>query len=184
MRFSRLFPVATAAMVLAAVPALAKEYPIGKPVKQAGMEISSVYLQPIEMDPPGMMRAAADSDVHLETDIHATAGNKNGFADGEWVPALRVSYEVVKLAGDQEVGGQKVSGPMMMMVADDGPHYGDNVKLFGPGKYRMTVTIAPPGPAQHFGRHVDKETGVGPWFAPFKVSEDFVFAGIGKKGAY
>jgi len=165
--------------LLAAVPALAREYPIGKPVKQNGMEISSVYLQPIEMDPPGMMRTAADSDIHLESDIKATAGNKNGFADGEWVPALAVRYELVKLDGNQ-----KAEGPMMPMVANDGPHYGDNVKLSGPGKYRLTVFIAPPGPEQHFGRHVDKETGVGSWFKPFGVTQDFVFAGTGKKGGY
>ena len=167
------------AVALAAPAALAREVPIGKPVKQAGLEISSVYLQPIEMEPPGMMRAASESDIHLETDIKATAGNKNGFADGEWVPALVVGYELTKLDG-----GQKLTGELMPMVANDGPHYGDNVKLPGPGRYRLTVSIAPPGEAQHFGRHVDKETGVGPWFKPFQVSEEFTFAGTGKKGAY
>lgn len=167
------------ALILAGGSAAAREVPIGQPTKQAGMEISSVYLQPIEMDPPGMMRAAADSDVHLETDIKALKGNRNGFPDGEWVPALSIRYELVKLDG-----GQKIEGPLMAMVANDGPHYGDNVKLFGPGKYRLTVFVAPPGPEQHFGRHVDKETGVGPWFAPFEVRQDFTFAGTGKKGAY
>jgi len=165
--------------LLAALPAAAREYPIGKPDKQAGMEISSVYLQPIEMDPPGMMRAAAESDIHLETDIKAMAKNKNGFADGEWVPGLSLRYEIVKLDSND-----KAAANMMPMVANDGPHYGDNVKLFGPGKYRLTVFIAPPGTDSHFGRHVDKETGVGPWFAPFSVTREFVFAGTGKKGAY
>jgi len=36
----------------------------------------------------------------------------------------------------------------------------------------------------HFGRHVDKETGVGEWTKPFDVTQEFVFAGTGKKGAY
>ena len=172
-------PMLSTLALLAAAPAVAREYPIGKPVKQLGMEISTVYLQPIEMDPPGMMRVASDSDIHLETDIKAIGGNPNGFPDGEWVPALAVRYELVKLDN-----GQKIQGPMMAMVANDGPHYGDNVKLFGPGKYRITVFVAPPGPDQHFGRHVDKETGVGAWFKPFQVSEEFTFAGIGKKGGY
>ena len=35
-----------------------------------------------------------------------------------------------------------------------------------------------------FGRHVDKETGVGPWFKTFELTYDFTFAGIGKKGGY
>jgi periplasmic iron binding protein len=173
------YPLAALLTLAGALPAAAREYPVGPATKQAAMEVSTVYLQPIEMDPPGMMRAAADSDVHLETDVHATAGNKNGFADGEWVPALALSYTLTKIDTKQTV-----SGTMMPMVANDGPHYGDNVKLFGPGRYRLTVTVAPPGPEQHFGRHVDKETGVGPWFAPFQVTQDFVYAGIGKKGGY
>ena len=40
--------------------AFGKEYPIGKPQEVAGMNVAAVYLQPIEMDPPGMMRAAKE----------------------------------------------------------------------------------------------------------------------------
>jgi uncharacterized protein involved in high-affinity Fe2+ transport len=78
------------------------------------------------------------------------------------------------------------SGDFMPMVANDGPHYGDNVKLMGPGKYRLHLTISPPGsdPHMQFGRHVDKETGVGPWFQTFSADFDFTYAGTGKKGAY
>src|SRR3546814_8656519 len=82
--------------------ALAVEYPIGEPAQKGGMEIGAVYLQPIEMDPPGMMRPAKDSDVHLEADIHATADNKTGFPEGAWVPHLVVKLEI------QKVGSQKV----------------------------------------------------------------------------
>src|SRR4051794_1380549 len=66
--------------LLAASMTEAKEYPVGKPQSQGGMEVDAVYLQPIEMDPPGMMRDAKDSDVHLEADIKASKDNKNGFA--------------------------------------------------------------------------------------------------------
>ena len=46
---------------LFAIPlASAREYPIGEPQQCAGMEVGAVYLQPIEMDPPGMMRPAAE----------------------------------------------------------------------------------------------------------------------------
>ncbi|MDM9558037.1 MULTISPECIES: iron transporter [Bordetella] len=161
--------------------ALAVEYPIGEPAQKGGMEIGAVYLQPIEMDPPGMMRPAKDSDVHLEADIHATADNKTGFPEGEWVPYLVVKYEIQK-SGSPNV--QK--GLLMPMVANDGPHYGDNVKLEGPGKYKLKYFIAPPGAdhASHFGRHTDKETGVGPWFEPFELEYEFVYAGTGKKGGY
>ena len=171
--------VVAAALAVAAGAARAKEYPIGKHTIQQGLEVAAVYLQPIEMDPPGMMRAAAESDVHLEADVKATKDNRNGMPDGDWVPFLSVKYELTKIDG-----GQTASGAMMKMVANDGPHYGDNVKLFGPGKYKLKLSIAPPDAADHFGRHVDKETGVAEWFKPFEVTQEFTFAGTGKKGAY
>ncbi|HUO54548.1 MAG TPA: iron transporter [Rhodoblastus sp.] len=161
--------------------AVAKETPVGEAKSVAGMEIGAVYLQPIEMDPPGMMRDAKDSDVHLEADIHAGKDNTNGFAKGDWIPYLVVKYELTKEGSDQ-----KRAGDFMPMVADDGPHYGDNVKMMGPGRYKLVLHIAPPSanPHAHFGRHVDKETGVGPWFKPFDAEFDFTYAGTGKKGAY
>jgi uncharacterized protein involved in high-affinity Fe2+ transport len=158
----------------------AKETPVGKAQSVSGMEIGAVYLQPIEMEPPGMMRDAKESDVHLEADIKAEKGNTNGFAQGDWVPYLSVTYALSK-----EGDSQTRQGDFMPMVASDGPHYGDNVKLMGPGKYKLVLHISPPGSGHsHFGRHVDKETGVGPWFKPFDVEYDFTFAGTGKKGAY
>ena len=176
MRINRAVPVILA---LAAPFAAAKEYPIGAPQACGGMEIGAVYLQPIEMDPPGMMRAAAQSDVHLEADIAATADNPNGFQEGSWIPYLRVAYELRKDGSDQVL-----KGDFHGMVASDGPHYGDNIKLLGPGKYHLTYTILPPSEASMFGRHVDKETGVAPWFETCNVEYDFTYAGIGKKGGY
>ena len=178
----RLLPCAAllAATAFAAGPAAAKEYPIGKPQTAAGMEVAAVYLQPIEMEPAGMMREAKDSDVHMEADIKAADDNANGFAKGDWIPYLVVTYALEK--DGKEVG----KGDFMPMVANDGPHYGDNVKLAGPGKYTLTLDIQPPSANMHahFGRHVDKETGVGPWFKPLKLKYDFVYTGTGKKGGY
>lgn len=166
-----------AATLFSAGSASALEYPIGEPQEAGGMEVAAVYLQPILMEPAHMMRAAADSDVHLEADIHATKDNKNGFANGDWVPNLTISYVLTK-------GGVKVSeGPLMPMVASDGPHYGDNVKLDGPGEYNLVFKIAAPD-GMMFGRHVDDETGVAKWFEPFETSYDFTFTGVGKKGGY
>ncbi|WP_018608710.1 iron transporter [Uliginosibacterium gangwonense] len=173
--------VLSAALAGFAAPADAVEYPIGKPQQMAGMHIGAVYLQPVVMEPEGMMRDAKDSDVHLEADISALASNVNGFPEGSWVPYLVVGYELTK-KGSPDV----VKGDMMPMVANDGPHYGDNVKLSGPGQYHLKLTIAPPSANMHnhFGRHVDRQTGVGPWFKPFIAEYDFTFAGIGKKGGY
>lgn len=172
----RVAGLAVAALATLPLTATAKEYPIGRPIDAAGMEIGAVYLQPIEMAPPNLMAPAGKTDIHLEADIHALASNANGFAEGDWVPYLRIRYKLTK------AGGKTVSGKLIPMVASDGPHYGDNVKLDGVGKYHLTFTILPPGPV--FGRHVDKETGVAPWFTPLTTNYDFVFAGVGKIGAY
>jgi len=178
-RWHKAGPAIALAAALACAPAFALETPIGKPQHQAGMEIAAVYLQPVPMEPAGMMRAVADSDIHLEADIHAQSDNANGFPDGAWMPYLGVKYEITKQGSTQ-----KLTGELMPMVANDGPHYGDNVKLMGPGKYKLKLTVEPPGTTNHFGRHTDKETGVGPWFKPFSVEYEFTYAGIGKKGGY
>ena len=65
------------------------------------MEIGAVYLQPITMEPEGMMRKASDSDVHLEADIHAVKNNPTGFAEGDWMPYLQVTYELTKAGTTQ-----------------------------------------------------------------------------------
>jgi len=162
--------------------AFAVEYPIGMPQQRHGMEIAAVYLQPVTMEPDGMMRKAEESDVHMEADIRALAGNANGFEEGAWIPYLAIRYEIGKKGGSE-----KISGDFMPMVANDGPHYGDNVKLMGPGKYTVKLRISPPGAgghSGHFGRHSDRLTGVGPWFKPFEVEYEFAYAGTGKKGGY
>jgi len=165
----------------AAGEARALEYPMGEPVVAGGLEVAAVYLQPVEMDPPGMMRAAAESDIHLEADIQATSDNPNGFSEGDWVPYLVLEYELTRIDT-----GETLKGVMMPMVASDGPHYGDNVKLMGFGNYRLVLHVAPPSANTHahFGRHIDRETGVQPWFEPFTAEYEFTFAGTGKKGSY
>ena len=164
---------------LSAGAAQAAEFPIGKAVERNGMEIGAVYLQPVVMAPmlPGM-GMAAHADIHLEADIRALKDNPNGFGPGEWVPYLGIVYRLQKLGS--EWGG---FGAFMPMVASDGPHYGANVKLNGPGKYRLTYRIAPP-PYQGFYRHTDKETAVAEWWEPFDVSWEFTYVGVGKKGGY
>ena len=159
----------------------AVEYPIGTPQQRQGMEVAAVYLQPVTMEPEGMMRPADQSDIHLEADIHALAGNPQGFDEGFWMPYLVVHYELSK-----DESAQKLSGELMPMTANDGPHYGDNVKLMGPGRYHLKFMIEPPSmnAHAHFGRHTDRLTGVRPWWKPFEVEYDFVYVGLGKKGGY
>lgn len=162
---------------VAVTAARAAEFPIGEPVEKNGMEIGAVYLQPVIMEPmmPGMKM---ETDVHIEADIRALPGNGNGFGPGEWVPYLSIAYEITKEDSDF-----RIFGSFMPMVASDGPHYGANVKLDGPGKYHVAYRISPP-PFKGFYRHIDEETGVGEWWAPFNVEWDFAFLGVGKKGGY
>ena len=177
-----LSPMLTGCLLLFSHLVQSAEYPIGVPEQRFGMEIVAVYLQPVRMEPEGMMRPAEESDVHLEADIRALDINANGFAEGEWIPYLHVTYEVTK-----EGASDSISSDFMSMVANDGPHYGDNVKLQGPGKYHVKYTIYPPNAPEnpggmHFGRHTDRQTGVRPWFETFSVEFDFIYAGIGKRG--
>lgn len=181
MTLNRLLPPLSLALCISPAfsPAFAIEYPIGQPQFCGGMEIAAVYLQPIEMEPAGMMRPAAESDVHLEADIHATENNVNGFQEGSWMPYLQVAYELTK-QGSADI----IKGVFHPMVANDGPHYGENIKMLGAGKYHLKFTILPPSAQSMFGRHVDKETGVAPWFKQYVSEYDFTYAGTGKKGGY
>jgi uncharacterized protein involved in high-affinity Fe2+ transport len=164
------------AAALTAGTVFANEVPIGEPVEKNGMEIAAVYLQAVTMEPnqPGMTPA----DIHLEADIHAIKGNNNGFAEGEWMPYLGITYHIRKVGSDWSTVGRFIP-----MVAADGPHYADNVRLDGAGKYQLTYRIDPPS-YQGFHRHTDKETGVGQWWVPFETQWEFTYVGTGKKGGY
>jgi hypothetical protein len=173
----KLLLAGTVAALLPLAAAQAKETTLGKPVVKDGMIIAAVYLQPVHMAPemPGM---DMDADVHLEADIHADKDNAQGFQPGEWIPYLTISYKMSK-----QGSGWNTFGGFMPMTASDGPHYGRNVKLDGPGKYTLTLKIEPP-PYAGFFRHTSKQTGVPAWWKPFSVSWTFVWAGNGKLGGY
>jgi hypothetical protein len=146
-----------------------KEYPIGEEKELNHMVIAAVYLKAIDMEPRGMDLPASQADIHLEADIHATKGNPTGFGAGEWVPYLSVTYRLKNLDT-----GKVKNGTFMPMVAADGPHYGSNIKMMGPGNYQLTYTVESPS-KQGFGRHSDQETGVGKWFSTFAVDYEFKF---------
>ncbi len=158
---------AAASLFALSCPALAKEFYIGEPVVRNDMQLVPHYLIGIEMDPmPKNMSHGPDA-VHLELDVHATKDEKHGFKEDEWIPFLTIEYTIEKTSG-----GFKKTGTLAAMTAGDGPHYANNVALAGPGDYRLTYRLSPPSKAG-FVRHVDKETGVPPWWQPFSVSWDF-----------
>lgn len=163
---------------------------IGK-VEQHGMRVAAIYIQSVVMEghdhhaghgashaAPAPAPAPADragTDIHLEAQIHALDKNPHGFAAGSWIPYLTVAYTLEKVDSDW-----KANGVLIPMASSDGPHYGENVKLAGPGKYQVYYQIKPPS----IPYHVDKETGVTGWWEPFTQSWSFNFTGTGKKGGY
>jgi hypothetical protein len=178
--FRKLVLAWTCAALLPMTMANASETSIGKPIVENGMILHDVYLQPVSMAPvvPGLSSDPAHADVHLEADIHADKGEPHGFQPGDWVPYLTISYLLQKEHSDW-----RDFGTLMVMTAADGPHYGANVKLEGPGKYTLTLKLAPP-PYASFFRHTSKQTQVAPWWKPFTVSWTFPWAGNGKLGGY
>jgi uncharacterized protein involved in high-affinity Fe2+ transport len=157
---------ATGALALASA-ACAREYPIGGPVQAHDMEIASSYLIGVKMVPMSPDMPTGPDVVHLETDVHATADNPYGFADGAWIPYLTITYRLEKQGTDWHSDGR-----MLAMTAKDGPHYANDVKMDGSGTYVVTLTYASPE-TNGFRHHVDTETGVPGWWTPF--SEKFTF---------
>jgi uncharacterized protein involved in high-affinity Fe2+ transport len=174
----RLTAVPALALFLAASPLAAAEFPAGPEVEINGLQVQAVYLQAVEMAPPPAHQHAGETDIHLEADVKAIEKNPQGFEPGAWMPYLKVEYTLSK-----QGSAWKKSGTLIAMVADDGPHYGANIKLDGPGKYDLLYVVSPPDGAV-FPRHVDKETGVPAWWKPFEYRGSFTYVGTGKKGGY
>src|SRR5581483_136322 len=103
-----------------------REYPIGDEVEREveHLRVAAVWLPPVTMDHEHG-HATGPHVVHLECDIHATRGNENGFAVGDWIPYLTIKYRIepADKAAETAAAGAKVEGTLMPMVAKDGPHY-------------------------------------------------------------
>ena len=192
----RLGPIIAAAWIISLdmAAAHAGNLPAGEPMEHEGLKVWAMYLQAVETEAPmaSMEQGGGHQDkaghanmtshepggIHLEGRIHALAGNPYGFRKGDWVPYLDVGYRLTKKGSRWTA-----SGMLRPMMASDGPHYGGNVDLDGPGAYELALTIAPPSP-QVFMRHTDTETGATAWWQPFEYRGGFKFIGTGKKGDY
>jgi uncharacterized protein involved in high-affinity Fe2+ transport len=157
-----------AAMMSTMSAAIAREFYIGGPVHQYDMEIVANYLVGVEMAPMLSDMAHGPDVIHVEADVHATADNVYGYPDGAWIPYLTIGYVLEK-----KNSAWRVSGTLKAMEAKDGPHYADNIKMDGPGDYRLVYKFEAPDLAG-FSRHVDQETGVPEWWAPF--TQEFAFS--------
>jgi uncharacterized protein involved in high-affinity Fe2+ transport len=147
-----------------------EEFPLGDDVVVGPLNVAGVYFQPVDMEPAGLGGLpASQADMHMEADISA-GENDLGFGVGDFVPYLSVKYVIAKK------GGKTIEGNFMPMNASDGPHYGNNVKLDGPGEYEVTFIIDNPE-KQGYLLHVDKKTGVSGrfWKEPLKASWNFKY---------
>ncbi len=166
----RLSAILAAGLVLAcAGAAQAREFFVGGPLHVYDMEIVANYLVGVQMAPmpPGM--PMGPDVIHLEADVHATADNRYGYPDGAWVAYLTVDYTLEKVGTPW-----RTTGRLKPMTAKDGPHYADNVKMAGPGRYKLTYRFQSPE-TNGFYRHVDPETGVPPWWKPFTTTFNFTY---------
>lgn len=165
----------TVSMICAAIAlavtsaASAREYYIGGPVHKFDMEIVANYLIGVEMAPMTAGMVHGTDVIHLEADVHATAENANGYPDGAWIAYLVIEYSIEKRGSPW-----RSSGKLKPMIAKDGPHYADNVKMDGAGTYQVTYRLSPPE-ANGFYRHTDQETGVPGWWKPFSQTFEFVY---------
>jgi periplasmic iron binding protein len=150
-----------------------REYPIGEEGEKNQIRIAAVYLPPVKME--GMGDSGSFGLIHLEADIHATEGNRNGFAKDEFVPYLLVHYKIVP-ADPKAAASEPIQGDMMPMVARDGLHYGATIEMPKAGRYKLTYAIDPPSMGG-LGRHDDAATGVEPWWKAFEVSFDWDYPG-------
>ncbi|MDR0451917.1 MAG: iron transporter [Treponema sp.] len=151
-----------------------EEFPLGDDFALGPLNVAGVYFQPVDMLPASAGLPASQSDMHMEADISA-AENDLGYGVGDFVPNLTVQYEIIRSTGE------KGEGTFMPMNASDGPHYGANVKLpgpGGPGTYTVRFLIQNPE-AQGYVLHVDQATGVPGrfWGAPLVAEWTVDYAG-------
>lgn len=131
------------------------EIPVGDsgPQTSGPLEVDLVYFQAVDMEHGSMsMPPASESDMHFEIDVKTTDEAKEwGYEADQFLPYLDPKVEIK----DANTGEVIDPGTMMPMIASDGPHYGNNIKL-KPGKYDVTITIA--SPADEFMLHTGKDS--------------------------
>ncbi|MDR0629767.1 MAG: iron transporter [Treponema sp.] len=149
-----------------------EEFPLGDDFELGPLNVAGVYFQPVDMEPASAGLPASQADMHIEADISALEGNQLGYGAGDFVPNLTVDYEITKSTG------YHIEGTFMPMNASDGPHYGANIKLDGPGDYTVRFIIKNPE-AQGYVLHVDNTTGVPGrfWSAPLVAEWKVSYAG-------
>ena len=128
------------------------EIPIWEDEEVGFMNVNGVYFQPVPMSNGN--ENFEDYDMHFEADV-AAMENGLGYGLGDWVPYLTIDFEII--GSDDEVAAE---GTFMPMSADDGPHYGANIKLPEADTYSVKLIIHSPEENGYL-IHLDSVTGPG-----------------------
>lgn len=148
------------------------ELPVGDsgPQDAGYIEVNAVYFQAVDMEHGSMaMPPASDSDMHFEIDVKTTErAGEIGFEADQFLPYLKITPKLT-----EKTTGEVVElGTLMPMIAVDGAHYGNNIKL-KPGLYTVELTIQ--SPADDFMLHTGHDTSAVSgrfWTEPLKVTFD------------
>lgn len=138
---------------------------IGGPLLRDGLEIVPSYQEGVTLD----RSATPANSIHLEAQVHATAGEAHGFKEGEFIPYLSIAWALTR----EDNSTFKKAGLLYPMVSKDGPHYGGNAEMAGPGTYHLTYIVSPPS-SHGMLRHTGKD-GVAEWWKPITVTWDFKY---------
>ena len=135
------------------------EIPIWEDEEVGFLNVNGVFFQPVPMS--GGNENFEDFDLHFEADVSALKNNL-GYGVGDWVPYMTVDYE---LTGKNT--GEVISGTFMPMNADDGNHYGANIKMPTADTYSVKLTFHSPEESTYL-IHLDDETGPGGNFGDYQ----------------
>ena len=131
------------------------EIPVGDsgPQTNGPLQIDLVYFQAVDMEHGSMaMPPASESDMHFEIDVATTEEAAEwGYEADQYLPYLDITVIVTEKNTGEEID----LGTMMPMIASDGPHYGNNIKL-APGEYDVEVSVQSPG--DKFMLHTGKDS--------------------------
>ncbi|MFM2484402.1 iron transporter [Celerinatantimonas yamalensis] len=101
------------------------------------------------------------SHVVLWSHLIAQAYNPNGFITNDFIPFCQLSYTLT-----QEKSHWHQQAVLAMRLTSDGPEYGRDIYFHGAGNYQLSIYYQPPV-VNGFYRHIDKATGVAPWWHAF-----------------
>ena len=166
--FAPLFWAAPGLAFSAAPAPAGQAFTIGAPVVKEGVEIAA--------DDRGGTGPESAGHGHDQGQRASGGGcsrhqrRAHGFPKDAWIPYLDIHFELTK-DGDRT---NKKTGILFPMTARNGPQYANGADMAGPGVYHLTYIISPPT-SHGFIRHVDKASGVPPWWKPITVSWTFSY---------